>query len=120
MTTPRRAKLDVKRTQGSYRDESDRLYFIKLTASNGETLGVGETQPFRSASESREAWLRAMLEVLEDEGYTVRFTSPEITRHSTVRVEDHTANELLERVQARVSEDDKSLRDTFSDRRDES
>jgi hypothetical protein len=35
-------------------------------------------------------------------------------------VEDHTANELLERVQARVSEDDKSLRDTFSDRRDES
>ncbi len=47
-------------------------FFLKFTASNGETLGVSETHPSLNAvADAREAWLRAMVEVLESEGYII-------------------------------------------------
>ena len=44
-------------------------FIIKFDASNGENLGTGETHPTKDAAEeSRRAWLRAMIEVLREEG----------------------------------------------------
>jgi hypothetical protein len=63
----RRATLRVQSAKGTGQD-----YYVKLTASNGETLGTGETHPDPySGVDSRAAWLRAFAEILEDEGYTV-------------------------------------------------
>lgn len=65
-TTPRRAKLRVQPTI-----DSDEVY-VSFEASNGEPLGIGETHDNqRLGEQSREAWLRAMVQVLEDEGYVV-------------------------------------------------
>jgi hypothetical protein len=63
----RRATLDVRSAKGTGRD-----YYVRFTASNGEPLGTGETHPTDVlATLSRGAWIRAMIEVLQDEGYTV-------------------------------------------------
>lgn len=62
----RRAKLQVEETA------SGAEVFVKLTASNGETLGVGETHSSGLlGARSRQAWVQAMVEVLEADGYTV-------------------------------------------------
>lgn len=66
-TPPRRARLAVHRAKGITPE-----VFVRLDASNGETLGTGETHPNAKAGwASRDAWIRAMVEVLEDEGYII-------------------------------------------------
>lgn len=51
-------------------------YFIRFDASNGEPLGTGETHPtIATAEASRDAWLRAMVQVLQDEGVQLFFPS---------------------------------------------
>lgn len=66
-TPERHAQLRVMSARGTGAD-----YFVKLTASNGETLGTGETHPtFEAGAESHEAWIRAFVDVLEQLGYTV-------------------------------------------------
>lgn len=63
----RRASLLVKSARGAGND-----YYVKLTASNGETLGTGETHPTpRNANASRTAWVAAMIDVLEGAGFTI-------------------------------------------------
>jgi hypothetical protein len=67
---PRKARLFIDVTQSGLDP-----FIIKFHASNSEPLGVGETHPTKGAAEeSRKAWLRAMIEVLREEGYTVETT----------------------------------------------
>ena len=66
-TTPRTATLEVRPVVG----DTDQT-FVSFRAANGEPLGIGEVHPTRELGEaSRGAWLRAMIEVLENEGYSV-------------------------------------------------
>lgn len=61
-----------KATLGIYATLKGGEYFVRFDASNNEPLGTGETHPdYYAARASREAWLRAMIEVLEGEGYIV-------------------------------------------------
>lgn len=61
---PRKARLFVDVTQSG-----PDPFIIKFHASNSEPLGIGETHPTKDAAEaSRRAWLRAMIEVLREEG----------------------------------------------------
>lgn len=65
-TTPQRAKLEVRPTK------KNNYFMVHFNASNGETLGLGETHTTEElGQQSRKAWLRAMVEVLNDEGYKV-------------------------------------------------
>ena len=64
------AKLRIKKTRVGTGGETQ--MFVKFEASNGETLGTGEThRTVPLAEESRRAWLRGMVEVLEAEGAVV-------------------------------------------------
>lgn len=71
----RRATLEVRETgalAATDDEERRRPVYVILTASNGEPLLYGETHPTAAAGEAgRRAVLRAMIEVLEDNGYLV-------------------------------------------------
>lgn len=68
----RRAKLLVRGVKSKLFRPSKLDHFVTLVASNGEPLLYGETHPsWQHASRSRDAVIRAMIEVLEDLGYEV-------------------------------------------------
>lgn len=67
---PRKARLFIDVTQSGADP-----FIVKFHASNSEPLGTGETHPSKEAAvESRKAWIRAMIEVLREEGFTVETT----------------------------------------------
>lgn len=67
----KRASLTVRAVKSSlFRKKGQ--HFVILTASNGEPLLYGETHPtWRGAKNSKDACIRAMIQVLENEGYSV-------------------------------------------------
>lgn len=67
----RRASLTVRATKSSlFRTRGK--HFVILTASNGEPLLYGETHPtYQHAKKSKDAVIRAMIQVLENEGYRI-------------------------------------------------
>ena len=72
MTTARRATLTVRAVKSKLAHKRGQ-HFVILTASNGEPLLYGETHPSRyHAERGRNAVIRAMIEVLENEGYDVK------------------------------------------------
>lgn len=68
----RRASLTVRATKANLFKRRRDQHFVILTASNGEPLLYGETHPTHAnANASRKAVIRAMIEVLEGEGFYV-------------------------------------------------
>lgn len=67
----RRASLTVRATKSNlFRKRGQ--HFVILTASNGEPLLYGETHPtYHHAKRSKDAVIRAMIQVLENEGYRI-------------------------------------------------
>lgn len=69
--TLRRASLTIREVKGNiFRKRGQ--HFVILTASNGEPLLHGETHPsYNHAKRSKDAVIRAMIQVLENEGYRI-------------------------------------------------
>lgn len=71
MNTARRATLTVREVKGNIFRKRGK-HFVILTASNGEPLLYGETHPtHHHAVRSKDAVIRAMIQVLENEGYRI-------------------------------------------------